>query len=123
MSIFFAENVSADLIVLGHPNHSGRSSYVVVGSANMISIGRGITLFVLVVPSLNVIVPENTINICPLVLGSNKCASWCRELYSSFLPRFEVGLGSRNASLPLFQCFYLETRNGHVRFKCPSNQL
>ena len=62
MSIFYAENVSADLIVFGHPNHSGRSPHVVVGSANMISTGRGITLFVLVVPSLNVIVPENTIN-------------------------------------------------------------
>ena len=86
MSIFYAGNVSADLIVFGHPNHSGRSSHFVVGSANMISIGRGITLFVLVVPSLNVIVPENTINFCTLVLGSNKCASWCRELYNSFAP-------------------------------------
>ena len=63
MSIFYAENVSADLIVFGHPNHSGRSSHVVVGSANMISTGRGITLLSLSYRLLNVIVPENTINI------------------------------------------------------------
>ena len=44
MSIFYAENVSAVFVVLGHPNQSGRSSHVVVGSANMISTGRGITL-------------------------------------------------------------------------------